>query len=457
MHRYLYILTFLLVVLVGCEEKNNTITTTSENRVNVFSFYEDTANVGLTEVVYTVEHLSDTGRIYCADSLRFGTCLDSVVPYITYKATPALVEYHLPDTVVVSTGADTLDFSRGPIYLMVQATDTVYKRWYRIDIHVHQADPDLYVWSKLSDAIFTPQSCDVKAFYIGEVIYLLVNNGFQTKLYWSNDGYVWNIKDNAPVGLPTPCSVRDILQCGDMLYYTEANMLYTSTDVINWTAIDLTMKPFVMLNMLMSFDDKPWCVLEDSADGHLFLGFVEDGDVLPVTDIHGLVNGVLPADFPVSDFASLPIKSSSARPRAMVIGGRSIDGTPVNTRWNFEYEPTAGYRMVDFSIEQPSFNSLTGVSVVQYDNQLIMFGGVDNDLTYRSDILYSDDEGMNWFVPDTAHNRLPDNYSSRQQQTVVIDKVQQIYLIGGKTNTQTFTDVYRGVKNELKWEALKND
>lgn len=458
MHRYLYILAILMVVFVGCDlGEDTTVSTTSENRVNVFSFYEDTANVGLTEVTYTVEHLSDTGRIYCADSLRYGTRLDSVVPYITYMATPALVEYHLPDTVVVSTGADTLDFSRGPIYLMVQATDTVYRRWYRIDIHVHQADPDLYVWRKMSDAIFTPQSCDVKAFYLGEVIYLLVNNGFETRLYWSNEGYNWYLKEGAPVGLPTPCAVRDILQCGDVLYYTENNVLYTSQDMINWNATDLTDKPFSMLNMLMSFDSKPWCVLQDTTDGHLFLGTVVDSNVQPVRDIYGLTDGVLPANFPVSDFASLPMKTSSERPRAMVIGGRTVDGTAVNTRWNFEYEPSVGYRMLDFSIEQPSFNSLTGMSVVQYDNQFIMFGGIDNDLTYRSDILYSDDEGMNWYVPDTAHNRLPDNYASRQQQAVVVDKDSRIYLIGGKTNTHTYSDVYRGYKNELSWEALKND
>lgn len=458
MHKYLYILTFLMVVLVGCDqEKNNTITTTSENRVNVFSFYEDADNKGLTEVIYKVEHLSDTGRIYCADSLRYGTRLDSVVPYITYKSTPAMVQYHLPDTVVISTGADTLDFSRGPIYLMVQATDTIYKRWYRIDIHAHKADPDLYVWRKLTDAIFAPQNCDVKAFCMGDVIYLLVNNGFETRLYWSNNGHNWYLKEGAPLGLPTPCAVRDILQCGDILYYTEGNFLYTSKDVLNWSTIDLTEKPFAVLNMLMSFDNKAWCVLQDTADAHLFLGVVANGNVQPVTEMYGLTNGVLPATFPVSDFASLPVKTSSERPRAMVIGGRTVDGTPVNTRWNFEYEPSVGYRMVDFSIEQPSFNSLTGVSVIQYDNQLIMFGGIDNDLSYRSNILYSDDEGMNWYLPDTAHNQLPENYNTRQQQTVVISEDGRIYLIGGKTNTYTFSDVYCGYKNQLIWETQKND
>ena len=107
--------------------------------------------------------------------------------------------------------------------------------------------------------------------------------------------------------------------------------------------------------------------------------------------------------------------------------------------------------MVDFSIEQPSFNSLTGISIIQYNNHLIMFGGIDNDLTYRSNILYSYDEGMNWSVPDTAQNRLPDSYNSRQKPSVVVDGDDNIYIIGGQNNTQAFSDVYRGYLNSMKW------
>ena len=138
----------------------------------------------------------------------------------------------------------------------------------------------------------------------------------------------------------------------------------------------------------------------------------------------------------------------------MIVGGRTIDGTAVNTRWNLEYELSAGYRMVDFSIEQPSFNTLTGVSIVQYDNRLLMFGGVDNDLEWRSDLLYSDDEGMNWYLPDTASNRLPDTYTSRQNAAVVVDDQQNIYVIGGQSLTSSYSDVYRGYLNQLKWNTL---
>jgi len=450
MQKYFYIVILSLIFMVACSESDDTIATSSETRVNMFSFQKDTANMGLSEATYIIEHLSDTGRIYCKDSLRFGTRLDSVVPYITYKATPASAQYVLPDTTIISTGSDTLDFTKNPIYLYVQSSDLKHERWYRIDIYAHQADPDLYVWEELTEEIFAPQNCEMKAFYNVEKIVLYVNNGFQIQVYHSINGQFWQ-KTHSPTGLPKHCSVRDIMQYNDTLYYADGDKLYTTTDWTEWTATDFADRTYALVNMLVVFDNMPWCILQDRTTQDLFLGTICNGNVQPAESIYGLTNNILPKDFPVSDFASLTFQSSSERPRAMIVGGRTINGTPVNTRWNIEYESSAGYRLVDFSIEQPSFNSLTGISIIQYNNQLLMFGGIDNDQTWRSDMLYSVDEGMNWHVPDTTHNKLPDSYQSRQNQTVVVDKNNNIYIIGGQSNTQTFSNVFRGYLNSLKW------
>ena len=135
----------------------------------------------------------------------------------------------------------------------------------------------------------------------------------------------------------------------------------------------------------------------------------------------------------------------------MIVGGRSINGEAVNSRWNIEYSAIdEAYRLKDFSITQPSFHSLTGASIIQYDDQLLMFGGIDNDLTWRSDMLYSKDEGMNWYVPDSTHNQLPSTYQTRQYQSVILDDTQHIYIIGGQSSTESFSDVYRGKRNLMK-------
>ena len=233
MKRFLYIFSLITILFIACDNGEEEVNLSTETRVNTFTFYEDTLNPGLTEAVFKIEHKSwpDTGLIYCVDSLRYGTCLDSVVPQVTYVITPSSAVFVTPDTTLVSTGLDTLNMNHNPIYLYVQAADTFYRRCYRIEVNVHQADPELYVWKKLSDGIFAPQNCDMKAFFSNDLISLYVNNGFSTTIYQSSNGSLWKTTD-APTGLPTPCHVRDILQHGDTLYYIANDKLYTSTNLL---------------------------------------------------------------------------------------------------------------------------------------------------------------------------------------------------------------------------------
>jgi hypothetical protein len=140
----------------------------------------------------------------------------------------------------------------------------------------------------------------------------------------------------------------------------------------------------------------------------------------------------------------------------MIVGGRALNGDIVKSRWNLEYTTYADngdtYRLKDFSIAQPTFESLTGVSIIQYEGKLMMFGSTDNDLTLRSDILYSDDEGMNWYLPNPSSNKLPSSYLSRSNQSVVVDNDNNIYIIGGESYSRSWGDVYRGFLNSSKWQ-----
>jgi hypothetical protein len=181
------------------------------------------------------------------------------------------------------------------------------------------------------------------------------------------------------------------------------------------------------------------------------LATIQLDSIYPRTDIEGTTNGYLPSTFPISEFAALSFKASSERPRAMIVGGRDYKDNIVNSRWNLEYSPLSGYRLKNFSISQPTFESLAGVSIIQYDNHLMMFGGINSDATWKNGILYSDDEGMNWYVPDTTSNRLPYE-ANRFNQTVLVDDSLNIFIIGGQSNTQSYSDVYRGYLNSVKWE-----
>ena len=451
--RYFWpILLLFTAVLVGCK-KESAAETSSDARVNTFTFYTDTLNPGLTEITYKIDHSGDTGRIYCADSLRFGTRLDSVVPYVTYKATPGSATFYLPDTTIESTGVDTMNFNQSPIYLKVISSDLSNEQWYKISIYVHQADPELYTWEQLTESIFEPQNCVTKAFLTKDGFALFVNNGLATTLYQSKEGKTWTQTASQISSLPVPCYVRDIVQHHDTLYYIDGGSLYYSTDLITWIKKDYSSSSAVPVTMLLSYNNQPWCVIQDSTSQQLMLATIHIDSICPLTNIAGTTNGYLPATFPISEFAALSFESSSERPRAMVVGGRDYNGNIVNSRWNLEYAPNSGYRLKDFSISQPTFESLTGVSIIQYDGKLLMFGGINNDLSLRSDILYSIDEGMNWLLPDTTKNQLPSMYDpKRYNQTVLVDDSSNIFIIGGQSNKQSFSDVYRGFLNSAKWE-----
>ena len=452
MRQLIFTLLTLAIVLIACETKI-IVTTSDENRVQTFTFYEDTLNPGLTEATYKIEHRTypDTGLIYSKDSLRFGTRLDSVVPYITYKATPGSATFYLPNDTIVSTGYDTLDLTQGPVFLHVIASDMTNERWYKIDIHAHQVNPDLYVWTKMTDNIFIfpEQYYNTKALYFNGQFVLFVNNGLSTQIYTSHNASDWTLSNDTLNGLPTPCHVRDIVQKDDQLYYINNSQLFRSTDLYNWTETDYSTAAFEPINMLLAYNDQVWCIVQDTTTKQLALATIQNDSIVLSTDI--LIDNKNALDsFPISDFAATAFESSSERPRAMVVGGRNIYGNPVNSRWNFEYAPNdKKYRLKNFTISQPTFHTLTGASIIQYNGQLMMFGGIDNDLEWNSNILYSDDEGMNWYAPDSACNQLPAEYQSRQNQSVIVEQT-SIYLIGGQSRTASFSDVYRGRLNSLQ-------
>jgi hypothetical protein len=325
----------------------------------------------------------------------------------------------------------------------------VTSRWYRIDINAHKVNPDLYVWTKLTGNIFPAQNCETKAIKWNKDLVIFVNNGLSTQIYTSKNGTSWTKSSTPITGLPTPCYVKDIVQHNDCLYYIDKGVLYTTNDLYTWTSRDYSTAEFMPINMLLSYNDTPWCILQDCNNHQLMLGTITGDSITKCTNIVDLKNGYLPNTFPISDFAASTFESSSERPRAMIVGGRQLNGNPINSRWNLEYIDTENiYRLKDFTISQPKFHTLTGASIIQYNNQLMMFGGIDNDLDWNSNILYSDDEGMNWYIPDTASNQLPAEYESRQNQSVVVDD-NNIYIIGGQSHSVTYSDVYLGRLNSL--------
>ena len=450
MRRFLDISTLigllLVCIMVGCSKSTTTTTKSSVAELSAFSLAANDSFPGMEKAVFKIEERLDTGLVYNPDSIMYGTPLDSVVPKFTFATTPGAAVLAVGDTTIVLTGSDTINLNIRPIYLSVTSQDASNTKVYEIVATVHQVDPDLFVWTQLTPAVYPADNSEQNVLTLGDKLVLIMNNGFRTSVFTSADGATWS-SEQVPTVLPSATRVRSIISDNSMLYYADDSLLYTSTDALTWQQTSYAGSGFALKTMLMAWNETVWALAEDSEG--LVLANMQGG-VLQPTPLRPR------SPFPVSDFAAVAFESASNRARAMILGGFAEDGTALNTRWNLEYATTiaenGGYRMQDFSIDRPHFTRLTGASVVWYNHQLYMFGGVDAEMQYQGrDILISTDEGVNWTKADTAKCQLPETYTARQGQSVVV-RNNEIYVIGGESQTETFSDVYRGKLNSIDWE-----
>ena len=84
----------------------------------------------------------------------------------------------------------------------------------------------------------------------------------------------------------------------------------------------------------------------------------------------------------------------------------------------------------------------------------MLFGGTDQDgKLMTSYILETTDEGLNWVAPDSTANSMPEDFALRTNQSVVVNEAdKRIYIIGGQSQYQVFTDAWSGKVNHAYWE-----
>lgn len=432
-----------MVGLTACDGSSTTTVPSSVARLSVFYFASNDSMPGLAKAVFTIDERIDTGLVWNKDSMLYGTSLEKVVPRFSFAATPSAASLRTPDTICGITGYDTLNFSKGPIYLTIRSADKSTTKVYEIRPTVHKVDPDLYTWTQLTSQIYPEDDSDQKALELGNAFVLIKSNGFKMRAYRSLDGSAWTDLGE-PTGLPTGTQVRQMISDGAKLYYGQGNTIYASSDAITWTAQTVS---YPVITMLLYWNNRVWALVEN---GGYELAYIENNDLTL-----GGASLRPSGQFPVSDFAAVTFQSASLRERAMIIGGFADNGQSLNTRWNLEYidypAPNGTYRLEEFSIDRPSFTTLTGISVIWYGKQLLLFGGVDKDMKYFGrDILFSTDEGLNWEAADSAKNQLPEVYQARQRQTAIV-RDGSIYLFGGQDANTTYSDVYRGRLNSIDW------
>jgi len=427
------------VALSGCLNTNDTTVTSSTNpRMTSLTL---AGNDSITKAVFSIN--ADSVTIENVDSLPFGTPVNKAIPTFKFVSTyGALLYINGSTTGKALTGKDTIDFTL-PVKIKNYAADNSTTKEYTIKVNVHKVEPKLYVWSLLNGSVGAANPTSQKAIYFNNKLLYFANEAGVTNLYTSINGVSWAHANLS--GLPANATMVNTVQFNSKLFYTQDGVkIYSSTDGTSWTVADVSAADYTFKTMLFALNGSVWAITQSKVDLKYRFASSVDGTIW-------LIQNELPASFPLTDFAAVSFTSRvGGKPKAIVIGGKDVNGAILNTNWNTEN----GTYWVNFNENASHSKSLDtlalGASLISYDSKLFVFGTKKDNVAVPQ-YKVSLDEGLTWKAPDTLYNRLPKTYTQRNYSSVVVDNSNRIYIVGGKANAAILTDVWTGKLNSLSF------
>lgn len=443
----LSLLFFACLALLSCSNNSSTSVTydVTDATVNSFALAAQDSFPGLGVAVFTVDNRLDTGLIAPrdGDSLLYGTPLTQVVPRVTFNSRPSAAIYYTGDTSFVYTGYDTIDLTRQPVYLRVYAANRTDEKYYRIEAYAHSIDPYLYRIDTLAAEVVSP-ACTMHALCRDGGFYAFLSDGYTLLLTRSADGSEWDGAQTV-TGLPQNATVRQIVMdsVSSSFYYLSGTSLYRSSDGLAWTESPLPfpVTPFAADATLAAFAGRIWFVASAGEDTYLacYDPQTEQTDVLQT----------VPADFPVSDFATVVFRSVSGSATALVEGGFDREGRMSDDCWSLE-EAGGGFRLLNLGTSRYPRPAMAGATLVSYTGRLVRFGGLTADGSIEG-VYESESEGLVFEAADTAHLPVPEGFTPRYRQSAVV-RGDCIYLFGGQDHSRYYSDVYRIRLNSIGWK-----
>lgn len=386
------------------------------------------------------------------DSLAYQIRIDSVFPTFSFKSS-SYAYLIMKDTLntgldtMLLTGKDTVDFTRvlRVVNIAQNGTDSCS---YRIKVNVHQIQPELYVWQKKVNQIYTHGMNAQKGVFFNGKYLFYVNADLTNYLYTSDNGVNWVY--TVVTGLPANGKLQSITAFNNKLYLTgEDGLLYSSADGQNWSGLNPGVTGYTIKNLFFVLDNNLWGLFRQDANSKYYFATSQDGSAW-------LMGDTIPSDFPVVDYAALAFSTRTNKSKALVIGGNTLNGKLLSTKWSVEKGISNNYKWVEFSKDKLDLTALSGVSLIYYDNKLLLFGGMDKngnvvDKGYKESI----DEGLTWRNTDSVFNVIVDSeqsitYQPRSYQSVIHNTTNHnIYLLGGRNSTNVFSDVWVGRLNRM--------
>ena len=444
-----------IILLSSCLGTTSDTTTSTDPAFVSLTF---AANDSIPYIGTAVFTLVDK-TIVNLDSLPYKTRIDSVTPTFKFASTSGAILYYPlgnkynKDSAWI-TGTDTVDFRKAKYVKNFASDGKTPSIKYGISVNVHQVDPEVYTWSKVTGDLNQINATSQKTVVKSDTLFYYSNDGTSAKLNLSTDGYTWNDQTSKLSGLPVNSPLNDMIFFNGKLYLTQDGVnIYSSSDGFNWTK--KAVSEFTFKSLAYVLNGKLWAVVQNN---DLSYRFSSTGDGIT----WGVTAGTIPENFPVKNFAAVSYSSSTGKAKVLVSGGYSATDNVNSLKTNWSSED--GVYWVDFNTENHSLDTLAvGGSVISYDNKLFAFG--TRRINGGNYFKVSVDDGLSWQRPDTLRNRLPLDLPLRNYQSVVVfkpsglkgvqtaDKKDQIlksnriFIIGGILGTTSHSDVWTGKLN----------
>lgn len=379
--------------------------------------------------------------IYNPDSLPYGLNLEKAKMTLTYNSTYGVSQVNIstPDTTYTWDSSDSINFAKQPVKITVTAPGG-NKKEYRVNILVHQIDPDVIKWENKGTL---PSN-------VGRQKVLLVNNEFYSysvlsgsvTLYTSSINNLSWTKKTVSV-LPTNVDISSITYFnGQFFAISDNGRSYTSVNGESWNEQNNGKFITSIYGVLPGKTEGQDILLLSFREGAVYY-FATTTDLLSVNKVNkiqGATSDNIITEFPITQMSSYSnIQRSSQSTNMLILAGGLHNSTELSSTWLVK-KASEGIEI------SPSYNAHfkgSGLSLFPYNGMMYVLD--------KNQLYLSSSWGINWET--TPESQILDpQITERTKQSVIVDNNNYIWIFGGVSTDGNvfFNDIWKGILNGIK-------
>lgn len=359
-----------------------------------------------------------TGEIYNSDSLLFATNVSKVVVNMNIEGVASIYN-DATGTYDYFAAEDSIDFT-SPRKFRITSTDGSYSKDYTISVNVHQVEPELMVWNRVTGAVsLNPK----KAIESGGDVYVFGTLADRTPVFTTSSvGSImpWSAYQEVN-GLPKTVDFTTVHLFNGKWYALATGDLYASENAEDWSPVSQG-NDYVAIIGASDDDGYMWL----AGNGNIYR--TADGETVEAT-------GTLPEDFPLYGIStsSYALSHNKNIIRYMLVGYTDEERSDVPKVWS-KLSTENDWVVYDNADNPYSCPALDGLAVVRYDNSLYAFGGKgsvgNNEVEAFNSFYISKDNGLVWKTPEGFCQRMPEVLKGKNLSFVTfVDSDNHIWII----------------------------